>query len=114
GNGIATRSVCGRSCFRPYTVASLLACSKLPIALDMAKDSNCKDRELRKRLEADSYMDCAVRECYASFKNIIKYLVEGEQEKKLGINIIFDEVDSCIEDGKLISDVNMRALPALL
>lgn len=49
----------------------------------MAKDSNCKDRELRKRLEADSYMDCAVRECYASFKNIIKYLVEGEQEKKL-------------------------------
>ncbi|XP_020093591.1 callose synthase 3-like isoform X1 [Ananas comosus] len=89
-----------------------LLASKLPIALDMAKDSNCKDRELRKRLEADSYMDCAVRECYASFKNIIKYLVEGEQEKKV-INIIFDEVDSCIEDGKLISDVNMRALPAL-
>jgi callose synthase len=47
----------------------------------MAKDSNGKDDELKKRLKADNYMHCAVRECYASFKNIINFLVRGEREK---------------------------------
>ncbi|GMP68142.1 hypothetical protein CsSME_00027861 [Camellia sinensis var. sinensis] len=40
-----------------------LLASKIPIALDMAKDNNGKDRELKKRIEADDYMSCAVREC---------------------------------------------------
>lgn len=48
----------------------------------MAKDSNGKDHELNKRLKEDNYMLCAVRECYASFKNIIKFLVQGEREKE--------------------------------
>lgn len=48
----------------------------------MAKDSNGKDKELKKRIEADNYMSCAVRECYASVKNIIKFLVQGDQEKE--------------------------------
>jgi callose synthase len=48
----------------------------------MAKDSNRRDRELRKRLEADSYMFDAVRECYALLKSIIKYLVLGEDETR--------------------------------
>lgn len=48
----------------------------------MAKDSNGKDRELMKRIESDSYMKCAVRECYASFKNIINFLVQGNREKE--------------------------------
>lgn len=53
---------------------------QIPIALDMAKDSNGKDRELKKRLSVDNYMTCAVRECYASFKNLINFLVVGERE----------------------------------
>jgi len=48
----------------------------------MAKDSNGKDRELKKRINSDNYMFCAVRECYASFRNIIMYLVEGPREKE--------------------------------
>lgn len=48
----------------------------------MAKDSNGRDRELRKRLDADIYMFAAVRECYASLKSIINYLVVGDGEKK--------------------------------
>lgn len=55
---------------------------QIPIALDMAKDSNGKDKELKKRIDADNYMSCAVRECYASFRNIIKALVQGEREKE--------------------------------
>ncbi|KAI7756352.1 hypothetical protein M8C21_026365, partial [Ambrosia artemisiifolia] len=84
----------------------------IPIALDMAKDSNGKDRELKKRIENDNYMSCAVRECYASFRNIIKFLVRGSREKKV-INDIFAEVDKHIESGDIVSDFKMSALPIL-
>ncbi|ONK73450.1 uncharacterized protein A4U43_C04F31620 [Asparagus officinalis] len=89
-----------------------LLASKIPIALDMAKDSNGKDRELKKRINSDDYMFCAVRECYASFKNIIKYLVEGQREKEV-INQIFAEVDDHIAKDTLITDLKMSALPSL-
>ncbi|XP_061367624.1 callose synthase 3-like [Gastrolobium bilobum] len=89
-----------------------LLASKIPIALDMAKDSNGKDRELRKRIEADDYMSCAVRECYASFKSIINQMVQGPREIPV-IEYMFDEVDKHIEAGKLISEFKMSALPSL-
>lgn len=89
-----------------------LLASKIPIALDMAKDSNGKDRDLKKRIEADSYMSCAVRECYASFKSIVKYLVQGDREKQV-IEYIFSEVDNHIEAGDLISEFRLSALPSL-
>ena len=48
----------------------------------MAKDSYGNDRELKKRIEADRYMSCAVSECYKSFRNIIMSLVQGDREKE--------------------------------
>jgi callose synthase len=48
----------------------------------MAKDSNGKDRDLKKRIENDYYFSCAIEECYASCKNIINDLVQGEPEKR--------------------------------
>eukprot|EP00267_Zea_mays_P042894 XP_020394929.1 uncharacterized protein LOC100502361 isoform X3 [Zea mays] len=89
-----------------------LLASKIPIAVDMAKDSNGKDRDLRKRLDNDYYFKCAIEECYASFKNIINGLVQGEPEKRV-INKIFVEVEKCISEDKVIADLNMRALPDL-
>ncbi|XP_028064548.1 callose synthase 3-like isoform X3 [Camellia sinensis] len=89
-----------------------LLASKLPILLDMAKDSNGRDRELKKRLNSDNYMLCAVRECYASCKNIIHFLVLGEREQ-IVINEIFSKVDHHIQEGDLISELNMSALPSL-
>nr|GEV80223.1 callose synthase 3 [Tanacetum cinerariifolium] len=89
-----------------------LLASKIPIALDMAKDSNGRDRELKKRIENDIYMCCAVIECYSSFRNVIKFLVRGSREKKV-INEIFEEVDKHIENGNLVRDFNMSALPIL-
>ena len=47
----------------------------------MAKDSIGKGHELEKRLSEDNYMRSAVFECYASFRNIINFLVSGEHEK---------------------------------
>ncbi|OAP10877.1 hypothetical protein AXX17_AT2G04260 [Arabidopsis thaliana] len=61
-------------------------------SLDMAKDSNGKDRELKKRIESDTYMKCAVRECYASFKNIIKFVVQGNREKDVLTHYYTEEV----------------------
>ncbi|KAL6976740.1 Callose synthase 3 [Sarracenia purpurea var. burkii] len=78
----------------------------------MAKDSNGKDRELKKRIEADNYMSCAVRECYASFRNIIKILVQGDREKEV-IEYIFLEVDKHVEDGDLLIEYKMSFLPSL-
>lgn len=71
-------------CFGEYFWAHIhfTHVNQIPIALDMAKDSNGKDRELKKRIESDNYMSCAVRECYASFRNVIKFLVGGDREKK--------------------------------
>ncbi|KAI6669498.1 hypothetical protein NL676_004383 [Syzygium grande] len=89
-----------------------LLASKIPIALDMAKDSNGNDRELKKRIEYDSYMSCAIRECYAQFRNIIKSLVQGEREKNV-IEYIFSEVDKHVQEGTLIHEFKMSALPSL-
>ncbi|KAF6151837.1 hypothetical protein GIB67_010411 [Kingdonia uniflora] len=89
-----------------------LLASKIPIALDMAKDSNGQDQELKKRLNKDNYMYCAVRECYASFQNVINFLVQGDREKDV-IKDIFFEVDKHIEADTLISDLKMSALPNL-
>ncbi|PQM33653.1 callose synthase 3 [Prunus yedoensis var. nudiflora] len=89
-----------------------LLASKIPIALDMAKDSNGKDKELKKRIDADNYMSCAVCECYASFKNIIRSLVQGNREKEV-IDFIFSEVDKHIESNDLMVEFKMSALPSL-
>ncbi|PQQ19843.1 callose synthase 2 [Prunus yedoensis var. nudiflora] len=89
-----------------------LLASKIPIALDMAKDSKDKDRELKKRMSTDNYMRCAIRECYLSFKSIINLLVLGEREKKV-INDIFTIVDAHIAEGNLTTEFNMSALPSL-
>lgn len=89
-----------------------LLASKLPIALDMAKDSNGRDKELLKRLNNDKYMLCAIRECYASCKNVINFLVQGEREK-LVITEIFSKVDHHKEQCDLISEFDMSALPSL-
>ncbi|XP_077222688.1 callose synthase 3-like isoform X2 [Tasmannia lanceolata] len=94
----------------PFLLASMI-----PIALDMAKDSKGKDRELKKRINADNYMYCDVRECYASFGNIITYLVDGEPEKpeKKVIQDIFTEVEKHILEDTLISELKMSSLPSL-
>ncbi|TYI13933.1 hypothetical protein ES332_A08G093300v1 [Gossypium tomentosum] len=89
-----------------------LLASKIPIALDMAKDSDSRDRELQKRIEADPYMFCAIRECYASFRSIIRFLVEGQREKRV-IDDIFFKVDKRIVDGSVIKTYKMSAVPSL-
>ncbi|KAK4419494.1 Callose synthase 3 [Sesamum alatum] len=89
-----------------------LLASKIPIAVDMAKDSNGKDSELKKRIKSDDYMYSAVCECYASFRNIVKFLVRGNREKEV-IEYIFSEVDKHIDEDDLLTEYKLSALPSL-
>ncbi|KAK1413367.1 hypothetical protein QVD17_35139 [Tagetes erecta] len=89
-----------------------LLASKLPIALDMAKDSSGRDSELQKRLNSDNYMVYAVRECYASCRNIMNFLVLGDREKAV-LNEIFEIVDNHIEKEDVLIELNMSELPSL-
>ncbi|KAK9058187.1 hypothetical protein SSX86_023027 [Deinandra increscens subsp. villosa] len=89
-----------------------LLASKLPIALDMAKDSNGRDSELQKRLNSDHYMVYAVQECYASCRNIMNSLVLGDREKAV-LNEIFEIVDNHIKERDVLSELDMSELPSL-
>ncbi|PWA67696.1 glycosyl transferase, family 48 [Artemisia annua] len=90
-----------------------LLASKLPIALDMVKDFTGRyDSELKKRLNSDHYMVYAVRECYASCQNIMNFLVSGEREKAV-LNEIFATVDKHMEDGTVLTELDMSELPSL-
>ncbi|KAL3637979.1 Callose synthase 3 [Castilleja foliolosa] len=89
-----------------------LLASKIPIDVDMAKNSNGKDSELKKRIKADDYMYSAVCECYASFRNIVILLVHGDREKEV-IEYIFSEVDKHIEADNLLIEYKLNALPSL-
>eukprot|EP01018_Ginkgo_biloba_P029298 Gb_06219 [translate_table: standard] len=89
-----------------------LLASKIPIALDMAKDFRGKDAELGKRIKADGYMRFAVEECYESFKHVLKLVVVGEQEKRV-INDIIQEVEMNITNGTLLDAFKMSELPLL-
>ncbi|KAF0934523.1 hypothetical protein E2562_025619 [Oryza meyeriana var. granulata] len=89
-----------------------LLASKIPIALDMAADSGGKDRDLKKRMKSDPYFTYAIKECYASFKNIIYTLVVGTKEIYF-IQKIFTAVDEHIAQDTLIKELNMSNLPTL-
>ncbi|XP_025650299.1 callose synthase 3-like isoform X3 [Arachis hypogaea] len=89
-----------------------LLANKVQTAVCMARDSSVYGSDLGERIEADSYMSCAVRECYASLKSIIKHLVQGEHEKQ-AVDFIFAKIDSHAEAGTLINEFRMSAVTHL-
>jgi len=89
-----------------------LLASKIPIALDMAKDFRGKDAALYKKITADEYMRCAVKECYESFKHVLRSIVVGVNERKV-IDDIIDNVDENIQEETLLENFKMSGLPLL-
>eukprot|EP00252_Welwitschia_mirabilis_P000809 TRINITY_DN1078_c0_g2_i1.p1 TRINITY_DN1078_c0_g2~~TRINITY_DN1078_c0_g2_i1.p1 ORF type:complete len:1946 (+),score=300.86 TRINITY_DN1078_c0_g2_i1:262-6099(+) len=90
-----------------------LLASKIPIALDIAKDFKGNNyTDLEKRIKADEYMQCAVEECYESFKRILRRIVVGEQERKV-IEGIFQVVDESISNRTLLHKFKLSGLPLL-
>ncbi|KAI4306004.1 hypothetical protein L6164_029323 [Bauhinia variegata] len=90
-----------------------LLASKIPIALDMAKDFKQKDdADLFKKIKSDEYMYSAVVECYETLRDIIYYLVLDEEDK-LVVRRICYRVDMSIQQQTFVKNFKMSCLPSL-
>ncbi|KAK8652582.1 hypothetical protein V6N13_126610 [Hibiscus sabdariffa] len=90
-----------------------LLASKIPIALDMAKDFKKKDdADLLKNIAADEYMHSAVIECYETLRDIIYNLLEDEADKIIVRKICY-EVEISIQQQRFLANFRMSRLRAL-
>ncbi|KAK7333633.1 hypothetical protein VNO80_30409 [Phaseolus coccineus] len=105
----------------PYTASYVsviqwppfLLASKIPIAVDMAKDYKKEtDDDLFRKIKSDGYMHSAVVECYETLREIILHLLL-EEEDKLVVSSICDKVEQCIRDETFVKEFNMSGLPSL-
>ncbi|KAH8509176.1 hypothetical protein H0E87_011081 [Populus deltoides] len=88
-----------------------LLASKIPIALDMAKDFKGKeDAELYRKM--DEYMQSAVTECYEALGYIIFGLLEDDADKMIVKQILY-EVDMSIQQHRFLNEFRMSGLPML-
>ncbi|KAF7815714.1 callose synthase 7-like isoform X2 [Senna tora] len=90
-----------------------LLASKIPIALDMAKDYKGKDdADLVKKIKSDEYMYSAVVECYETLRGIIYYLLLDEDDKAV-VRYICYKVEMSIQQHTFVKDFKMSGLPSL-
>ncbi|XP_068345773.1 callose synthase 7-like [Pyrus communis] len=90
-----------------------LLASKIPIALDMAKDFTGKaDDDLFRKIKSDDYMYSAVIECYETLRDIISGLLEEEEDQMI-VKHICNEVDSSIQQRRFLTTFRMSGLPFL-
>ncbi|KAK7256070.1 hypothetical protein RIF29_29503 [Crotalaria pallida] len=92
-----------------------LLASKIPIALDMAKDYKKEDdTDLFKKIMSDEYMYSAVVECYETLKDIIHELLQDGEDKRI-VSQIFNKVEWSIRDREhtFVKEFKMSGLPSL-
>eukprot|EP00257_Ricinus_communis_P020162 XP_015579333.1 callose synthase 7 [Ricinus communis] len=88
-----------------------LLASKIPIALDMAKDFRQKeDAELYKKM--DDYMRSAITEAYETLRDIIYGLLEDDADRNIVRHICY-EVDLSIQQSRFLHEFKMSGLPLL-
>ncbi|KAL3502930.1 hypothetical protein ACH5RR_037379 [Cinchona calisaya] len=87
-----------------------LLASKIPIALDMAKDYKGKDdTDLFKKIKGDDFMRSAVIECYETLTYIL-YNLFREKGDQLIITQIRTEVQDSIQQGRFSIEFRMSGL----
>ncbi|CAA0816289.1 Callose synthase 7 [Striga hermonthica] len=90
-----------------------LLASKIPIALDMAKDFKEKeDADLFKKIKNDDFMYFAIIECYETLRDVLLGLLLDDGDKKI-IWEICHEVESSIQRRRFLRDFAMSGLPLL-
>ncbi|XP_024041130.1 callose synthase 7 isoform X1 [Citrus clementina] len=90
-----------------------LLASKIPIALDMAKDFKEKeDADLFRKIKNDEYMLSAVVECYETLREIIYGLLEDETDRSIVRQICYD-VDINIHQHQFLNEFRMSGMPSL-
>ncbi|KAI3698336.1 hypothetical protein L2E82_41808 [Cichorium intybus] len=105
----------------PYTTSDapvfpwplFLLASKIPIALDMAKDFKGKqDAELFRKITSDEYMRSAVIECYQILKEISFGLLSDGRDIMI-LQHIFQEIETSIQQRTFLSKFRMSELPSI-
>ncbi|XP_043699238.1 callose synthase 7-like isoform X3 [Telopea speciosissima] len=90
-----------------------LLASKIPIALDMAKDFKGKsDIDLFRKIKNDDYMHSAVIECYETLKDIMFGILDDNDDKKVLKHICY-ELDSSIQQNRFLNEFRINELPNL-
>ncbi|KAE9618026.1 putative 1,3-beta-glucan synthase [Lupinus albus] len=90
-----------------------LLASKIPIAIDMAKDfKKEEDADLFKKIMSDEYMHSAVVECYETLKDIIQELLLDDKDKRI-VTKICTKVEGSIRDHIFVKQFKMSGLPSL-
>ncbi|RCV25733.1 hypothetical protein SETIT_5G189100v2 [Setaria italica] len=89
-----------------------LLASKIPIALDMAKNVKKKDDELMKRINQDPYTEYAVIECYETLLDILYSIIVEQSDKKV-IDKIDESIKNSIECKQLVKEFRLDELPQL-
>ncbi|KAH7833941.1 hypothetical protein Vadar_011284 [Vaccinium darrowii] len=90
-----------------------LLASKIPIAIEMAKDfKGNSDAELFSKIKNDEYMRSAVIECYETLKEILLGLLEDRGDRMF-ITLICNEVQESIKHEKFLTNFRMSGLPSL-
>ncbi|XP_043687669.1 callose synthase 7-like [Telopea speciosissima] len=90
-----------------------LLASKIPIALNMAKDFKGKsDIDLFKKINRDDYMHSAVIECYEALRDILYGLLDDDEDKLVVKHICY-ELDTSIEEHRFLNEFRMSELPNL-
>ncbi|KAK4438966.1 Callose synthase 7 [Sesamum alatum] len=90
-----------------------LLASKIPIALDMAKDFKEKDdADLFRKIKNDDFMYFAIIECYETLRDVLLGLLLDDGDKKIIWQICY-EVENSIQQRRFLRDFKMSGLPLL-
>ncbi|EPS72207.1 hypothetical protein M569_02539, partial [Genlisea aurea] len=90
-----------------------LLASKIPIALDMAKDFTGRgDVEFIGKIKKDDFMYFAIIESYETLKDLLLWLLIDEEDKKV-IEQICHEVETSVRRRKFLAEFKMTGLPLL-
>ncbi|XP_059281975.1 callose synthase 7-like [Lycium ferocissimum] len=90
-----------------------LLASKIPIALDMAKDFRGKeDADLFRKIKNDDFMRSAVIECYETLRYLLVGILEDKDDKMV-VEQIRKEVDESIKEKRFLRKFRMSGLPLL-
>ncbi|CAN4104415.1 unnamed protein product [Withania somnifera] len=90
-----------------------LLASKIPIALDMAKDFRGKeDADLFRKIKSDDFMRSAVIECYETLRYLLVGILEDKDDKMV-VEQIRRKVDDSIKERTFLRKFRMSGLPLL-
>ncbi|GMJ00719.1 glucan synthase-like 7, callose synthase 7, Arabidopsis thaliana glucan synthase-like 7 [Hibiscus trionum] len=90
-----------------------LLASKIPAALNMAKEFKGKDdAELRKNIGRDKYTCAAIQDFYYTLKHIVCFLLEDEDDRKI-VEDVYGAITESLDKKVFLKNFNVSGMPFL-